>query len=253
MPALAELPIDQRAFLSIDTSDIDEARRLAGIARDAGASVIKLGLQLESATSWTTCSEVADEAGLDWVADAKLDDIPNTVEGTMKNIVGKYHPPIAVTVHCNSGVDSLRAANDVAKDKGITILGVTQLTSVEEKETKHTFGFGRRSLVRRRMDDILEAGVGGFVASARELKPVYLRYERFRHLFGMIPGTRSLGVAANDQKNTDTPFNAMLYGAGALVIGRQVTGSKNPRAAFSAVTEEMRSGVAFRERLKRIA
>ncbi len=81
---MPEPGMEERIILAVDTSAREEAARLVGIAQEAGARYVKLGLELFSATSWQYCSEIAAEYDLDWVADAKLDDIPNTVVGAVR-------------------------------------------------------------------------------------------------------------------------------------------------------------------------
>lgn len=247
MPGLEQVLIpEQCVILAVDTSEEARARQLAGIARSAGASIIKEGLEISSATSWATCADIAAEAELDWVADAKIDDIPNTTAGIVRNLAKLSHPPLGITVHCNSGVDSMRAAQEIAGETGITILGVTHLTSIDEKETKSTYRFLRHTLVRRRLDKALEAGIEGYVSSPLEVKKVVSKHQEYQGLYGMIPGARSKEADSHDQKNTDTPFAAMLYGASGLVIGRQVTGSADPAEAFMRVTREIGEGIDAR-------
>jgi orotidine-5'-phosphate decarboxylase len=247
MPILeADLPAEKRIILANDTSDIEKARRTADVARNAGACFMKLGLELESATSWRECSELAEEFELDWVADAKLDDISATVAGAVRNIVGLVHPPVGITVHANAGYDSLKAAQEIAGEKGIMILGVTHLTSVDNKETTDTYRFLRKTLVDRRTKKMVAAEVQGAVCAPREVRTVLKKNPAYRHLVSMIPGTRSLGKNAHDQKNVITPEKAIYDGADLLVIGRQVTADSNPDEAFAQVTNEVQIGIEKR-------
>ncbi len=233
----------ERVFLAVDTSDIKRARELATIAHEAGAAVLKEGLELSSAYSWEVCSEIAWQEGLDWVADAKIDDIPNTTAKIVLNLAKLEHPPIGITIHANSGIDSMRAAQEIAEDSEIKMLAVTHLTSVDDEETKETYGFLRNTLVKRRLKAAVRANVGGLVCSPRELNKVVGRSEDFSRMFSMIPGTRSLGADAQDQKNTTTPYQAIVAGASSLVIGRQVTEAENPAEEFNKVTAEIQAGL----------
>lgn len=237
------LPAPERVVLAVDTSERAEAERLITLAGEAGARFVKLGLEIQSATSWRECSEMAAAAGVEWVADAKLDDIPNTTASAVKNIVGFDHPPAAITIHANSGVESMRAAQDIAGEAGVMMLGVTHLTSISEAETKQTYRFGRNIMVGRRMLKMVEAGLDGYVCSPRELEAVVEKKPAFRSMFGMIPGTRSKGADAHDQKNTRTPAEAIEYGANLLVIGRQVTNAANPAEALQKVVTEIEQGI----------
>ena len=69
----------ERIILAVDTSKQPEAEKLLAIAQAAGARYVKLGLELSTAIGWQRCAQLAQAYELGWVADAKLDDIPNTV------------------------------------------------------------------------------------------------------------------------------------------------------------------------------
>lgn len=276
-----ELSGAERVVLAVDTSERLKAQELAGIARGAGAKVIKQGLQLSTAlemgmteaewlSSWNFCGDNAAENDLDWVADAKLHDIPNTTQEAVENILSVDHPPIAITIHAHSGIEAMAGAQKVAEEKGVVMLGVTELTSIKEQELKERYGFVlaklgledylkegatieeileeadvRGASVSGLLHDARKAGVRGAVASARELKDI-MSDPALKGLITMIPGTRSKGVDANDQQNTATPYEAMEAGATLLVIGRQVTGSDDRPGAFEAVATEMDEGLAAR-------
>lgn len=235
---VAGLPAEKRIILAVDTSEKKQAEKLAALAHDAGAFVVKMGLEISSATSWERCSKIAKAHKLDWVADAKIDDISNTTKNTVINLAKLKHPPVGITIHTNSGYHSMHAAQAVAGAEGITMLGVTHLTSITDEETKVTYGFLRRTLVKRRANMAADAGIGGLVASPREISLIR-KNPNTTDMFTMIPGTRSVGEDAHDQKNALTPYNAILAGADSLVIGRQITENENPGAAFIAVVEEI--------------
>ncbi|MDB5168861.1 MAG: Orotidine-5-phosphate decarboxylase [Candidatus Saccharibacteria bacterium] len=244
MPTLEKnLPAERRSALAIDTSEYDKAMELASVAHKAGASVVKLGLELITATSPQACSDIAKANKLDWVADAKLDDIPNTVAGAVRNLSKLAHPPVGITVHTNSGIEAMQAAEEIASANGITMLGVTLLTSISQEEAMSVYGMTREEVVDRRLRSAVIAGIGGYVCSPKELAKVVNGVREYEDMFGFIPGTRSVGADAQDQKNVLTPYQAILDGADMLVIGRQVTGAADPAAAFEAVTAEIQQGI----------
>ena len=267
------LPAAERVVLAVDTSQRAEAVDLAQLAAEAGASVIKEGLELASSpgSSWEFCSHVAGNTGLDWVADAKIDDIPNTTAGIIRNLVQLDHPPVAITIHTHSGVDSMKAARDIAGERDITMLGVTELTSITEEELRTDFNFilaelGLREILAEiNMQNILDqllgsvrfrnlfvhgqarkaaaAQIGGLVASAKELVDPIKSDPLLADKITMIPGTRSPKADTHDQVNVDTPKQAIVNGAQLLVIGRQVTQAKDPVQAFRDVVAEIQQGL----------
>jgi orotidine-5'-phosphate decarboxylase len=57
----------------------------------------------------------------------------------------------------------------------------------------------------------------------------------------MVPGIRPRGAAANDQKRTLTPAEAVKAGADCLVVSRPVTGAPDPVKAMEAILAEVGS------------
>ncbi len=254
-----ELTAAERVVLAVDTSDQYQAKRLAYLAHDAGALIIKQGLEIITAEDIAFCSQNAANAGLSWVADAKLDDIPTTVAKAVKNIVSADFPPSAITVHAHSGIDAMKAAQDVAGEAGVLLFAVTELTSQKPERLKQSLEFVlndlgieykdldkdavRRSFVYMRAVEAHYAGIGGLVASAMELDDPIMSDGRLKSKITLIPGTRSKGKDAHDQQNVITPEEAIEKGATLLVIGRQVTESEQPEQEMAKVTAEIQSGL----------
>jgi orotidine-5'-phosphate decarboxylase len=232
----------EHIILAIDTSDIEKADQLARIARDAGSLYVKFGLDLSSATSWRDCSDLAARLGLGWVADAKLDDIPNTVVSAVGNLTRLQHPPMGITIHTNAGVEAMYRAQQEAGS--IRMLGVTALTSLSDNDCLKLHGRPRREVVRQRSLYAVEAELAGIVASPREVAMIKDDPDT-RHLYAMIPGIRPAGVDALDQSAIGTPGAAILAGADLLVIGRPITEAPDPAQAFADIAAEMQ--MAFDE------
>jgi len=240
---MAELPARERIILAVDTSRKADAERLATVAQEAGARFVKLGLELSSATSWRYCSDLATSHGLDWVADAKLDDIPNTVVGAVKNIKALDHPPFGITIHTTAGKEAMRTAQEEAE--AIKMFGVTVLTSIKDEESEHLFHTSARAKVMELARDAASVGVLGVVASPLEVGMIKGDCET-QDLFAMIPGTRSVSADVQDQKRTATPGQAVRDGADLLVIGRQITKAEEPADAYEAVVAEIEEALQQR-------
>ncbi len=237
----------ERVILAVDVSTEQDADRLVSLAQQAGARFVKLGLELSSATSWGYCSDLAKSHGINWVADAKLDDIGNTTVKTARNIANKPHPPFGITIHTNSAEETLRNAQQEVGD--ILMLGVTELTDVPEEETEATYrvfvpeineyrSMTREELVIARATKAARAGLRGVVASPKEVG-VIKSVEATSGLFAMIPATRSPGVDSNEQANVGTPTAAIRDGANLLVIGREITNAEDPAAAFQNIVRQI--------------
>ncbi|MBI2009049.1 orotidine-5'-phosphate decarboxylase [Candidatus Saccharibacteria bacterium] len=238
---MAELPARERIILAIDTSKEADAERLARIAQEAGARFVKLGIELSSATSWRYCSELAAGHGLDWVADAKLDDIPNTVVGAVKNIKALEHQPLGITMHATAGAEAMRTAQEEAED--IKMLAVTILTSIEDEEVKKIYRVPVGQKVMELARDIVAAKALGIVSSPLEVGMIKGDPET-RNLFAMIPGTRSATAEHDDQARVGTPAAAIKDDADLLVIGRQITQSEDPAQAYEELVEEIEGAIS---------
>ncbi len=248
----SELLSAERMVLAVDTNSLDRAEQLSTIARNSGALIIKEGLELLMATSPRTCSELAQSSELEWIADFKLKDIPNTVARAVESIVALDYPPVGITVHTKSGLKALSEASRIASERGIKIFGVTHLTSINEKETREYEKASSSRVVWRESRRAVLSNVGGLVCSSKEVSMVK-GFKKTRDLFTLVPGTRSTWAPTNDQSRVLTPREAMAAGADLLVIGRQVTEAEDPVMAFQMTEQEIAQGIIERNQSKKRA
>jgi orotidine-5'-phosphate decarboxylase len=177
--------------------------------------------------------------------DLKFCDIPNTVAGAVA-AAAKLPKVRMLTLHTTGGLEMMHAARGALK--GIknppTLLGVTILTSLDEK------ALGRIGLVGPAENRVValallaqEAGMGGIVASAREVEAV--RTAVGPNVRIVVPGVRPAVPGgkgnADDQARVATPGNAIRSGADYLVVGRPITGAANPAKAADAILLEMKA------------
>ena len=59
----------------------------------------------------------------------------------------------------------------------------------------------------------------------------------------VTPGVRPAGADLADQRRVMTPAEAMKAGADILVIGRPITGAKDPAAAAKAIADEIKGAI----------
>ena len=224
---------DPRLIVALDVPTTDQAWSIVEAVGDA-VSFYKIGLQLLPVGGMDLCRRLKG-AGKDVFLDFKLHDIPATVEKATRSITTGGAD--LLTVHAEPPV--MRAAVAGREGSNLRILGVTVLTSYDDAMLAEMgYAYGARDLVLRRVEQALEAGVDGVVASAHEATEIR---ERFGDDFLIVtPGIRPAGADIGDQKRVATPASALAQGATHLVVGRPVNAAENPAAAARAIVEEMR-------------
>lgn len=166
--------------------------------------------------------------------DAKLHDIPNTARFRAEAFA-KAGVDI-ITVHASGGVEMMRAACEGAPNA--EIYAVTVLTSLAEEDVQAIYGKSVEEAVRELAHMAKRAGVAGVVCSPKEVTMLAGDPELTGLKF-VVPGVRSEGKDAHDQKRVATPKEAVDAGATHLVIGRQVVTAADPVAALEEIEAEL--------------
>ena len=218
-------------IIALDLETAAEARALIAALNDS-VSFYKVGLELYAAAGMEFVRELKSR-GLRVFLDLKLYDIGETVKRATAQIARADID--FLTVHARRQV--MEAALAGRADAHLKILGVTVLTSVDDDDLRAD-GHTRTAseLVNLRVASAMELGVDGIVCSAKEVARVRRAAPRATLV---IPGTRSAGAGLNDQKRVATPADAMAAGADYLVIGRQVTRAKDPKAEVNKILSEL--------------
>lgn len=239
------LPANQRIILPLDVPDSITAVKLAD---ELGPFVgmFKVGMELFYSRSGghSLVDAIATISDRPVFLDLKLKDIPNTMKGA---VVGVRDLPLRfLTVHVDDDIEAEHlAAALVAANGKFGLLGVTLLTSVEEKTLWRYTGVmapSNKEVVSRRAEVAVAAGCEGVVCSGQELATV-----RDLPLLKIVPGTRPTWAAANDQKRVVTPTEAIQSGADYLVIGRPITNPPDGmtrQQAAERVIEEITAAMA---------
>jgi orotidine-5'-phosphate decarboxylase len=94
--------------------------------------------------------------------------------------------------------------------------------------------------LRYRARLIVDAGLGGYVCAAPDLKVLRAAAPG---LVALVPGTRPHGIVADDQRRTASPGEAVRLGADVLVVGRAVTASADPGAAAATIEDEVNAAL----------
>lgn len=221
-----------RLIVGLDVPDVAEAGR---VVRDLGDAVsfYKIGYQLAFAGGLDFARELAAE-GKKIFLDMKLLDIDNTVANGVENIAKMGMSML--TLHAYP--KAMRAAVAAAKGSGLTLLAVTVLTSMDEQDLIEAgYEYDPHTLVLRRAEQALTAGMGGIVCSADEAAAV--RKVVGRELAVVTPGIRPAGAEHGDQKRVMTPADAIRAGASHLVVARPIVKAPDRRAAAEAILAEM--------------
>jgi orotidine-5'-phosphate decarboxylase len=210
---------DNPLVVALDASDLEAADRLAAdLAPHVG--MLKVGLELAWAAGPDAVRRIARHAPV--FVDAKLHDIPNTVERASANIARLG--VAMLNVHALGGDAMMRAAREGA-ERGASegghptpaVIAVTVLSSQsgEDLASPASLAFEARS-----------AGLQGVVVSGADV--VQVREACGEDFCLVVPGIRPHGGNGDDQVRVLTPSAALDAGADYLVVGRPITGSDDP-------------------------
>ena len=206
-------------FVACDTSKISKIKKIISETRTNKLQIIpKFGLQFFYSKHGRSFLKKMKS---DFWLDLKINDIPQTAVSAIDSLKDlkkcKY-----ITVHANGGLEMLKAVKKKAKkiNKKLKILGVTVLTSLDNKSLKQ-IGHTKEimQLVLKQADLIKKSGCDGVVCSAKESIVIRKKYKRFLII---APGIRLPGDGSNDQKRVMTPKDAFKNEVSGIVIGRSL-------------------------------
>ena len=232
MNAIARAGMRDRLIVGLDVPSVGDAEKVVAELGDA-VSFYKIGYQLAFAGGLEFARDLA-AGGKKVFLDMKLLDIDNTVAKGVENIARMGMSML--TLHAYP--KAMRAAVEAAKGSDLCLLGVTVLTSMDEQDMIEAgYEYDPHTLVLRRAEQALAAGMGGIVCSAEEASAV-------RRIIGpnlavVTPGIRPAGADRGDQKRVMTPADALKSGASHLVVARPIVGAPDRRLAAEAILKEM--------------
>ena len=171
--------------------------------------------------------------------DLKLHDIPNTVKKAMA-VLSRLDVDIC-NLHAAGTAEMMRAALEgLTRPDGSRplLIAVTQLTSTNQEALEQEL------LIPRPMDEVVmayaenarRAGLDGVVCSPLEAEKVHSRCGR--DFLTVTPGVRFADGDKGDQKRVMTPAQAKAIGSDYIVVGRPITASPDPVAAYRRCCEE---------------
>lgn len=226
--------VRDRLIVGLDVPTLAEAEK-AVRELDGTVSFYKIGYQLAFAGGLDFARELAS-GGTRVFLDMKLLDIDNTVAKGVENIVRMG--VTMLTIHAYP--KAMKAAVEAARGSDLRLLGVTVLTSMDERDLIDTgYEYDPHTLVLRRSEQALHAGMGGIVCAASEAAAV--RKVVGADMAVVTPGIRPAGSDHGDQKRVVTPADALRAGASHLVVARPIVAAPDRKAAAEAILAEMRA------------
>ena len=171
--------------------------------------------------------------------DLKLHDIPNTVKKSMA-VLSRLSADM-----CNLHAAGTRAMMEAALE-GLTrpdgsrpiLIAVTQLTSTSQEQMENEL------LIDGKMEDVVmkyaenakSAGLDGVVCSPLEAQAVHTACGK--EFYTVTPGIRFADGDRGDQTRVTTPEKAREMGSDYIVVGRPITASPDPVAAYRRCVKE---------------
>ncbi len=234
-------PARDHLAVALDRDDLVSAQRLAATVQPC-FGIAKVGLELFTAVGPEAVSSLIDR-GFRVFLDLKLHDIPNTVERAARTagLLGVSY----LTAHAGGGSAMLAAAvrgladgaaeraaaaagdQSVATPTDPLVLAVTVLTSDAATPV---------SVFDSRLAAAIEAGCGGIVCSAHEVRAAKRRAPL---MSAVVPGIRLDGGDTHDQARVATPEFAINEGADILVIGRALSQAADPAEVARAIADDV--------------
>lgn len=233
MKASNGLPL---VYCALDTKDMGKAKELAAALSEAGCG-IKLGLEFFNRHGPQGVQTILDEGfSGSLFLDLKYHDIPNTVASAIESAASL--DVAFLNVHAAGGSEMMQAARKACPQR-TRLLAVTVLTSLNDSALDAVGQLTPAQDQVVRLAKLTHAsGLDGVVCSALEVKQ--LRNALPKDFILMVPGIRPEGSDAGDQKRVMTPKQAIDAGATHLVIGRPITGAKDPvqatRDVYASIT-----------------
>jgi orotidine-5'-phosphate decarboxylase len=226
----------QRLIVALDVSSAAAAQKIVAAVGDS-AFCYKVGMQLYTGEGPQVVRDLV-ASGRKVFLDLKYHDIPTTVAAAVREAAQLRVSML--TVHASGGGKMLAAAAEAAAsvNRSLTVLAVTVLTSLDDRDLDTLGIHGRvRDQALRLAALALHSGCQGIVASAREAPD--LRSELGSDFIIVTPGVRPPGADAGDQARVVTPAAAIAAGASHIVVGRPITGAVDPGGEARAILAQI--------------
>ena len=199
---------------------------------------VKIGMELYYAEGPSIVREIKAR-GHKIFLDLKLHDIPNTVKKSMA-VLSKLDVDMT-NLHAAGTVAMMKAAVEgLTREDGTRpiLIAVTQLTSTSEETMQKELLINEsiNNTIIKYAKNAKEAGLDGVVCSPLEAGMV--KEACSEKFLTVTPGVRFADGEAGDQIRITTPEKAKEIGSDYIVVGRPITASDDPVAAYRRCCED---------------
>ena len=199
---------------------------------------VKIGMELFYAEGPSIVKEIK-KRGHKIFLDLKLHDIPNTVKKSMA-VLSRLDVDMC-NLHAAGTIRMMEAAIEgLTREDGSRpiLIAVTQLTSTDQESMENDL------LIKEPIADVVmhyasnarKAGLDGVVCSPLEAGKVHEVCGK--DFLTVTPGVRFADGELGDQKRVMTPADAKAIGSDYIVVGRPITASDDPVAAYDRCCTE---------------
>ncbi|MBQ8255326.1 MAG: orotidine-5'-phosphate decarboxylase [Clostridia bacterium] len=199
---------------------------------------VKIGMELFYAEGPEIVREIK-KRGHKIFLDLKLHDIPNTVKKAMA-VLSRLDVDMT-NLHASGTKRMMEAAIEgLTREDGTRpiLIAVTQLTSTDQESMENDL------LIKEPIDKVVmhyakcasDSGLDGVVCSPLEAGKVHDTCGK--SFVTVTPGVRFADGDVGDQKRVMTPAQAKEIGSDYIVVGRPITASPDPVAAYERCVKE---------------
>lgn len=224
---------DKDVIVALDFSETDEVKRF--LRKFHGRQIYtKVGMELFYSQGPDIVKRIKDD-GHKVFLDLKLHDIPNTVEKSMR-VLGGLGVDMT-NLHCSGTKKMMEAglrglSDGSPRNHKPILIGVTMLTSTSQRSMKEEI------FIEDQIENIVlkygalakSAGLQGVVCSSLESPLIHENLGT--DFITVTPGIRFESDDKGDQERVTTPEKAKTLGSDYIVVGRSITGSADPVAAY---------------------
>ena len=199
---------------------------------------VKIGMELFYAEGPSIVKKIK-ERGHKIFLDLKLHDIPNTVKKSMA-VLSSLDVDMCNLHAAGTSAMMTAALEGLTRPDGTRplLIAVTQLTSTDEQRMRDELLINEpiADVVMKYAQNAANSGLDGVVCSPLEAGIVHEKCGS--DFLTVTPGVRFADGDIGDQKRVMTPSEAKKIGSDYIVVGRPITASPDPVAAYRRCVAE---------------